>query len=80
MYRDILGAASIQEIQRSANTAVRECMGVKPGEKTLIISDAIRSDIGKPLYRAAIDAGADATYLEIQYPDMRGHEPPQVVS
>ena len=80
MYRDILGAASIQEIQRSANTAVRECMGVKPGEKTLIISDAIRSDIGKPLYRAAIDAGADARYLEIHYPDMRGHEPPQVVS
>ena len=55
-------------------------MGVKPGEKTLIVSDTVRSDLGKPLYRAALDAGAEARYLEIDYEDMRGHEPPKIVS
>lgn len=71
---------SLPEIKRSATVAVRECMGVKPGENTLIVTDPVRSDLGKPLYQAALEAGADATYMEFEPREMRGHEPPQIIA
>ncbi len=77
---DVFTKVRAEDIQQSAMTAVKECMGVMPGEKTLIVSDTIRKDLGIPLYNAALDAGADATYLEIKTDEMREHEPPKNVS
>lgn len=77
---DLFAEVSRHDIKRSAMTVVHECMGVKPGEKTLIVSDTIRNDIGIPLYYAALDVRADTTYMEIKPHEMRGHEPPEVVS
>lgn len=77
---DIFKEVRAEDIRHSAMTAVKECMGVMPGEKTLIVSDTVRNDIGIPLYNAALDAGADTTYLEIKIDEMREHEPPKSVS
>jgi aminopeptidase len=77
---DLFAEVSRHDIKRSAMTVVNECMGVKPGEKTLIVSDTIRNDLGIPLYHAALDARADTTYMEIKPHEMRDHEPPEIVS
>ena len=74
---DIYAEVSLQDIKHSAMTAVKECMGVTPGEKALIVSDTVRNDVGIPLYKAALDAGADTTYIEIKPEEMREHEPPK---
>jgi leucyl aminopeptidase (aminopeptidase T) len=55
-------------------------MGVKKGERVLVVSDSVRSDIGKPLFQAALEAGADASYMELEPQEMRGHEPPQAIA
>lgn len=80
MYPDVFQEVRAEDIRHSAMTAIKECMGVMPGEKALIVSDAVRNDIGIPLYNAARDAGADTTYLEIKADEMGEHEPPKVVS
>jgi leucyl aminopeptidase (aminopeptidase T) len=77
---DLFAEVTPHDVKRSALTVVKECMGVKPCEKTLIVSDTVRNDIGIPLYHAALDAKADATYLEIKPHETRGHEPPEIVS
>lgn len=77
---DLFAEVSRQDIKQSAMTAVKECMGVKPGEKTLVVSDAVRKDLGIPLYQAALEAKANAEYIEINPYEIREHEPPKVVS
>ncbi len=67
-------------IKDSALIAVRDCMGVKPGEKVLIVTDTERDFIGKPLYEAAMELGAEAIYMEMKPRAMSGEEPPEVVA
>ncbi len=67
-------------IEKSAMIAVRDCMGVKPGEKVLIVTDTEREFIGTPLFEAALDLGAEAIYMEMKPRTMSGDEPPEAVA
>lgn len=67
-------------IKDSAMIAVRDCMGVKPGEKVLVVSDTERDFIGKPIYEAALELGAEAIYMEMKPRTISGEEPPEVVA
>lgn len=67
-------------IKDSAMIAVRDCMGVKPGEKVLIVTDTVISFIGQPLYEAAMELGAEAIYMEMKPRTRSGEEPPEVVA
>jgi aminopeptidase len=68
------------DINISAMTAVRDCMGVKPGEKVLVVSDTEIDFIGIPIYRAALELGAEAVYMEMRPRTRSGEEPPEVIA
>ncbi|BAI61465.1 conserved hypothetical protein [Methanocella paludicola SANAE] len=59
---------------------IKDCMGVKPGESVLVITDSLRKDLGVPIYQAALAAGNDAIYLEMRPRTINGEEPPLVVA
>lgn len=67
-------------ITESAMIAVRDCMGVKPGEKVLIVCDTERDFIGVPLYEAAMELGAESIYMEMKPRTRSGEEPPGVIA
>jgi aminopeptidase len=68
------------DIRKSAMTAVRDCMGAKPEEKVLIVTDSVRKDIGVPLYEAALELGCDAIYMEMKPRIRSGTEPPEIIA
>ncbi|MCD1295731.1 leucyl aminopeptidase [Methanocella sp. CWC-04] len=68
------------DIKKSAMIAVKDCMGVKPHERVLIVTDSVRKDIGIPLYDAAIELGCDALYMEMKPRSRSGEEPPKAVA
>ena len=61
-------------------TAVKDCMGVKVGETVLVISDTEINFIGKPIYEAALELGAEAIYMEMKPRTRSGEEPPRVIA
>jgi len=68
------------DVKKSAMIAVRDCMGVKPGEKVLIVSDTERDFIGVPMYEAALELGSEAVYMEMKPRTISGEEPPDVIA
>ncbi len=67
-------------LQRSSLTALKVCMGVKPGEKVLVITDAGCREIGTALYEAALDLNTEAALIEIPVATSHGAEPPGPVA
>lgn len=67
-------------IYDSAMIAVKDCMRVKPGEKVLIVSDTERGFLGIPIYKAALELGAEAIYMEMKPRTRSGEEPPEVIA
>ncbi|PYI56227.1 aminopeptidase [Paenibacillus flagellatus] len=59
---------------------LQRCMGVKPGEKLLVVADDPKKDIGEALYEAAKRVGAEAMLMVMSERDKSGQEPPEPVS
>lgn len=55
-------------------------MGLKSGESLLVVTDPARAEIGRALYEAGVDLGADAVYMEMQPRQVSGQEPPAAVA
>jgi leucyl aminopeptidase (aminopeptidase T) len=70
----------IDDIKKSAMTAVRDCMGVKAGETVLVVSDTEINFIGKPVYESALELGAEAIYMEMKPRTISGEEPPKIIA
>jgi aminopeptidase len=60
--------------------AVRDCIGLQPGEKTLIITDEPLRTIGYALWRAAKELGSETVLIEILPRKSNGEEPPPEVA
>lgn len=54
------------ELLPGAQTAVRTCMNVTPGERVLILTDKATRLVGAALSRAAQEAGAEVTLYELE--------------
>lgn len=67
-------------LQESAMIAVRDCMGAKPGERVLIVSDTERNFVGLPMYHTALDLGCEAMYMEMKPRTRSGEEPPKAIA
>ncbi len=67
------------DVSKSAMIAVKDCMGARPDERVLVVTDTVRRDIGRPLYDAALKLGCDALYLEMMPRERSGEEPPRAV-
>jgi len=69
----------MDELLSAAGIAVKDCMGIKPDEKVLIITDEPCRKIGYALWEAAKGLGADAIITEIAPRESNGEEPPRPV-
>lgn len=69
-----------EKLAYSAEVAIRDCMAVKPGEQVLVITDEPKRTIGRMLWEKAVEAGADAVYIEIIPRKTHGTEPPSAVA
>ena len=68
------------ELLSAALIAVRDCMGVKPGERVLVITDVKLRTIGYALFEAARSLGNDALLVEMVPRSTNGEEPPPEVA
>ena len=64
----------------AALVAVRDCMGLQPAERVLIVTDAPLRTIGVALRDAARELGADPVLVEIIPRRSNGEEPPPEVA
>jgi len=65
------------ELYSAAVTAVRDCMGIQPGERVLILADEPLRTIGYALRQAARDLGTEVFLVEILPRTTNGEEPPR---
>lgn len=68
------------ELLSASTIAVRDCMGVKPGEKILVITDEPLRTIGYALWKAARDLGNEVLLVEILPRKTNGEEPPREIA
>ncbi|HHW14994.1 MAG TPA: aminopeptidase [Firmicutes bacterium] len=66
--------------QAAAQVAVRDCLAVKPGESVLVVTDAPLAEIGRVLWEASREAGAEAVLCEIIPRREHAEEPPALVA
>ncbi|MDI6870218.1 MAG: aminopeptidase [Bacillota bacterium] len=66
--------------QVAARVAVRDCLAVKRGESVLVVTDAPLLEIGRLLWEASKEAGAEAVLCEILPREVHGEEPPALVA
>ncbi|HEC62631.1 MAG TPA: aminopeptidase [bacterium] len=59
---------------------IEQCLGVKKGEEVLVIVDEKTRQVGKVLFDAAKNAGAEAVLVEMLEREAHGSEPPAVVA
>ena len=69
----------MEELRNSARIAVNNCMGVKKGERVLVITDEPLRRIGFAIWEAAKEAASEAMLLEIIPRKSNGEEPPPPV-
>ena len=63
-------------MKKSAMTAVRDCLGIKPEETLLILTDPNKKSIAEALFDAARKCGAEPYMLMMWERDHHGEEPP----
>jgi len=62
-------------IAKTAEMVIDKCMGVRHGEKVLIVTDSFAEKIGQALYDASTKATKDAFLLKIPQTSVDGEEP-----
>jgi len=70
----------MDKLKDAAKIALVDCMGVKEGEKVLVITDKPARNIGYALWEGAKELGAEAIFTEIITPKSNGEEPPAPVA
>jgi leucyl aminopeptidase (aminopeptidase T) len=68
------------ELQSAAMIAVRDCMGVKAGERVLVVTDAPMRKLAYALRQAAQDLGTEVFLVEMLPRKSNGEDPPAPIS
>ncbi len=68
------------KLKRACEIAIKDCMGAKPKEKILILTDNEKKEIGYALYQTALENGYEALYVEMKPMEMHGQEPPKYIA
>ena len=66
-------------LSRGARIAVKTCMGVKRGEKVLVVTDPPKLKIADALVEVARELGAKTTLMCMPVGKRHGEEPPEIV-
>lgn len=67
-------------LSSAAQIAVRDCMGAKPGERVLVVTDEPLRTIGYALWKASKDLGTEVMLVEMLPRKTNGEEPPKEVA
>lgn len=67
-------------IEKSSETVLKVCMGLKKGERVLVITDKTKIKIGNSLLKKAQELGAEAKLIIIPVGNVSGEEPPKDVA
>jgi len=67
-------------MKEGADTAVRECLNIKPLEKVLVVTDRKMLKIGKVLYDASRKINLETTLMVMEPTTRDGEEPPKAVA
>jgi leucyl aminopeptidase (aminopeptidase T) len=70
----------MKELIGAARLALKTCLGVRPGEDVLVVTDDALRDVGEGFYLAAKEIGAEAVLLTMRPREISGAEPPAVVA
>jgi leucyl aminopeptidase (aminopeptidase T) len=68
------------ELRSAALIAVRDCMGVQPGERVLVVTDAPLRTIGYATFEAARELTSEVLLIEMTPRQSNGAEPPAEVA
>lgn len=68
------------DLLSAATVAVRDCMGVRPNERILVVTDEPLRTIGYALWKAGKDLGNELMLVEILPRKTNGEEPPKEVA
>jgi leucyl aminopeptidase (aminopeptidase T) len=70
----------MNELNSACRIALLDCMGLKPGEKTAVITDEPCRVIGLALFNTAMGLGNETILIEIVPRKINGEEPPAAVA
>lgn len=70
----------ISELNTAAKIVISDCMGVKPGEKVVVVADTLLHNLGKVLFEAAVNARAEAQLMIMIPRESNAEEPPAPVA
>lgn len=70
----------MSDLNKAAKIVVKDCMGVKPGEKTVVVADTPLHHLGQILFEAAVNAEAEAQLVIMTPRESNGQEPPAPVA
>ncbi|HNZ42814.1 MAG TPA: aminopeptidase [Bacteroidales bacterium] len=68
------------ELKNAAIIALRDCMGLKPEETLLVITDELKRDIGAALHEAGKELCKESLLVEIKSREINGQEPPKQIA
>src|SRR6056297_4065061 len=63
-----------------AETAIKQCMDLRPGESCAVVTDDKRKAIGEALYRVASEITDDTVFVRYPPGSQHGAEPPAPVA
>lgn len=70
----------MSDLKKAAETAVTQCMGIKPNEKVLIVTDKNFRDVGYAIFDASKKVTNDTVLIEIKPEKFDGIEPAPYVA
>jgi leucyl aminopeptidase (aminopeptidase T) len=68
------------DLKQAAFHTLSDCLGVKPGEQIVIVTDTETAEIGIALFEQAAEMDAEALLLEMKPRAASGQEPPSAVA
>jgi leucyl aminopeptidase (aminopeptidase T) len=66
--------------EKGIQTIINECLGVKKGERAIVVCDTPKRKIGTDLFDNLVKSGCDASLFEIMPLHQHGEEPPKYVA
>jgi len=70
----------MSELAQAIETVVSRCLGVRPGERLVVVADRNTRAIGDALRDAAARAGADAVLAVMEPREQHAQEPPDAIA
>ena len=67
-------------MKKAAETVVKACLNIKPGETFLVLTDTEKETIGRAIFEAGVNAGAESLMLVMKPRSRHGEEPPEPVA